>query len=133
MFTMTTSWAGGAARQVGLVDGFGGIDEAVAKAAELAKLDEGNREVRYLDRPESLTETLMETLVGEAEMDSAQDALAAFRGGKDRLSAQAAIDARMILSGPTIQARCLECPAAPVRTGGAKTPGLLESLLLWIS
>ena len=34
-------WDGGTARQLGLVDGFGGMDEAVAKAAELAKLGRG--------------------------------------------------------------------------------------------
>ena len=33
-------WDGGTARQLGLVDGFGGMDDAVAKAAELAKLDD---------------------------------------------------------------------------------------------
>ena len=41
-------WDGGTAHQLGLVDGFGGIDEAVAKAAQLAGL--GNeRSVRYLE------------------------------------------------------------------------------------
>ena len=33
-------WDGGTARQLGLVDGFGGLEEAVAKAGELAKLDD---------------------------------------------------------------------------------------------
>src|ERR687897_621667 len=40
-------WDGGAARQLGLVDGFGGMDEAIAKAAELAKLGEGERRLTY--------------------------------------------------------------------------------------
>ena len=31
-------WDGGTAHQIGLVDGFGGMNEAIAKAAELAKL-----------------------------------------------------------------------------------------------
>ena len=31
-------WDGGTARQIGLVDQFGGLDDAIAKAAELAKL-----------------------------------------------------------------------------------------------
>jgi protease-4 len=126
-------WAGGAARQVGLVDGFGGIDEAVAKAAELAKLDKDDRAVRYLERPKSFTETLMETLASEEDAGGSQDAFAAFRGNGDRMLAQAVADARMILSGPTIQARCLECPAAPVRAPLAKSPGLLATLLSWIS
>ena len=106
-------WAGGAARQIGLVDGFGGMDEAIEKAAELAKLDEGSRDVRYLERPKSFTETLMEMIAGDETMDEPQDAFAAFRGNGDRLLAHATADARMILNGPTIQARCLECPVAP--------------------
>ncbi len=31
-------WDGGTARQIGLIDGFGGMNEAIAKAAQLAKL-----------------------------------------------------------------------------------------------
>jgi protease IV len=121
-------WAGGAARQIGLVDGFGGIDEAVAKAAELAKLDEGDRDVRYLERPKSFTETLMEAIGGDEELDVERDAFAALRGNSDRLLTQAIGDARMILSGPTIQARCLECPAAPLRTAATKPQGFLDLL-----
>ena len=45
-------WDGGTARQLGLVDGFGGLDDAIAKAAELAKLGD-ERGVRYLERPGS--------------------------------------------------------------------------------
>ena len=41
-------WDGGTARQLGLVDGFGGMDEAIAKAAQLAKL--GRRARRHLPR-----------------------------------------------------------------------------------
>jgi protease-4 len=48
-------WDGGSARQLGLVDGFGGINAAIAKAAQLAKLGD-ERGVRYLERPTSLTE-----------------------------------------------------------------------------
>ena len=43
-------WDGGTARQIGLVDGFGGMEEAIAKAAELAKLGD-ERGVTYLERP----------------------------------------------------------------------------------
>jgi protease-4 len=45
-------WDGGAAHQLGLVDGFGSMDEAIAKAAELAKLGD-ERGVTYLERSEA--------------------------------------------------------------------------------
>ena len=48
-------WDGGTARQIGLVDGFGGMHDAIAKAAELAQLGD-ERGVRYLEPPPSLRE-----------------------------------------------------------------------------
>src|SRR4029453_4756990 len=62
-------WDGGTAHQLGLVDGFGVIDEAIAKAAELAKLGD-KRGVRYLERPKSLTEEMLAMLAGGEETDS---------------------------------------------------------------
>ena len=47
-------WDGGTARQLGLVDGFGGMDEAIAKAAELAKLGEDERGLTYLEQAAEL-------------------------------------------------------------------------------
>ena len=49
-------WDGGTARQLGLVDQFGGLDEAIAKAAQLAKIDD--RGVTYLEEPPSFEERL---------------------------------------------------------------------------
>ena len=46
-------WDGGTARQLGLVDGFGGMDEAVAKAARTGQARQDERGVRYLERPPS--------------------------------------------------------------------------------
>jgi protease-4 len=126
-------WDGGSARQIGLVDGFGGIDEAIAKAGELAKLDKDDREVRYLERSKSMTESLLETFAGEDDSDVTHDAFAAFRGNQERLLAQAVTDAWMILNGPTIQARCLECPAAPARLTRPQAQGWLAMFLDWLS
>ena len=107
-------WDGGTARQIGLVDGFGGLPEAVAKAGELAKLSDGNRGVRYLERPESLRETLVEMLADDGtEQSNDQDAFAALAGQQLDLSATLA-GLKQILSGPTMQAVCLECPPASV-------------------
>ena len=111
-------WDGGTARQLGLVDGFGGMDEAVAKAAELAKLGTYERGLRYLERPQSLRESLMALLSTDDldEEDAApSDAFAALGGQPEQELATAIADLRSILSGSRIQARCLECgsPSAP--------------------
>ena len=61
-------WDGGTAHQLGLVDGFGGMSDAIAKAAQLAGL--GNeRGVRYLERQPTFRDQLIDALSdGDSEM-----------------------------------------------------------------
>jgi protease-4 len=111
-------WDGGTARQLGLIDGFGGMDEAVAKAAELAKLGENERGLTYLEREPTFADTLFTALSSEEEDTSGApaDAYATLAPAPEGMLARAIADLRSILSGPTIQVRCLECPpvaAAP--------------------
>jgi protease-4 len=128
-------WDGGTARQLGLVDGFGGMEEAIAKAAQLAKLDADARSVRYLERPQSLRESLIEMLAtDELEEDTTQDAFAAFAGHPQARLAAAVEELRAILSGPSIQAHCLECTMlAPTSSAaGAKPLSLLAAFKEWL-
>jgi protease-4 len=127
-------WDGGSARQLGLVDGFGGIEEAIAKAGELAKLGDGNRGVRYLERPTSLRDSIIDMLAMEdLEDDGAvpADAYAAFGRTEAQLAAAIA-DMRAVLSGPRIQARCLEC-AADLPPPTTADRGFLAALIGWLS
>jgi protease-4 len=105
-------WDGGTARQHGLIDGFGGMDEAIAKAAELAKLGENERGLTYLEKEPSFAETLVASFAGEESTEDAAptDALATLAPAPEALLVRAIVDLKSILSGPTIQARCLECP-----------------------
>jgi protease-4 len=126
-------WDGGTARQLGLVDGFGGMEEAIAKAAELAKLDEDNRGVRYLERPQSLTDSLL-AMLAKDDLDDGTvptDGFAIIGGSPANELAAAIGDLRSILSGPRIQARCLECgPVAPAALSRSDK-GLLTLLTEW--
>ena len=111
-------WDGGTARQLGLVDGFGGMDEAVAKAAELAKLGEDERGLTYLDEGARLRRHADRgsSPARKRPTTAPADALATLAPAPEGLLARAIAEVRSILSGPTIQARCLECPplaAAP--------------------
>ena len=106
-------WDGGTARQHGLIDGFGGMPEAIAKAAELAKLDEDERGVRYLERPMSFRDSLADMLANQDREGDATPPDALIFGRPDAQLAAAVAEFRAILSGPRIQVRCLECPAPP--------------------
>ena len=125
-------WDGGTARQLGLVDGFGSMDEAIAKAAELAKLGD-ERGVTYLERPLSFREQLLEMLSRQERDEGATptDAFAFLGNGELRL-AQAVAELRSVLSGPNIQVRCLECPTvAPARVE-RRHMGFLAAIGEWL-
>jgi len=127
-------WDGGTARQLGLVDGFGGMEEAIAKAAQLAKLDKGERGVRYLERPVSLRDSVIEMLAMEDLEDDGTvptDAFAAYGRPEAQLAAAIA-DLRAVLGGPRIQARCLEC-ASDAPPPAKADRGFLAALLQWLS
>ncbi|HUE79246.1 MAG TPA: signal peptide peptidase SppA [Sphingomicrobium sp.] len=126
-------WDGGTARQLGLVDGFGGMEEAIAKAAELAKLGADERGVRYLERPKSFKDSLIEMLASDDLDDGTApaDAFAGIGGSPEVELATMLADLRSILAGPRIQARCLECgPVAAVRPSRSER-GLLATLAEW--
>ena len=127
-------WDGGTAHQLGLVDGFGGIDDAVAKAAQLAGL--GNeRGVRYLEPPVSFRQELIETLASEHNDDAAvpQDAFASIARAPQQQLAEMLTEVQSILAGPSIQARCLECPAVEPARLDSRNHSLLQLIKEWLS
>ena len=58
-------WSGVDAKKIGLIDGFGGIEEAIALAAEKAELGENYRITKYPKRKEFF-EQLMEEITGQS-------------------------------------------------------------------
>ena len=127
-------WDGGSAHQIGLVDAFGGMPEAIAKAAQLANLG-SERGVRYLEPPTGFRDQLLEAIASQKDDDSAapQDAFALVAHQPEQQLASAISEVRSIMSGSSIQARCLECPpVAPARID-KRDLSLLELLKEWLS
>jgi len=107
-------WDGGTARQLGLVDQFGGLDEAIAKAAALAKTDDTG--VTWLDQRPSFEDRLVEMLAGgDAAESGPTDAFAALSPAPTAVLARVIGEVSAILAGPSIQVRCLDCPPGSVR------------------
>jgi protease-4 len=127
-------WDGGTARQLGLVDGFGGMHDAIAKAAQLANLGD-ERAVRYLEPPRKFRDELLEMLATEQNDDTSApaDAFAAIAREPEQQVAAAIATVRSILSGPSIQARCLECPPVAPAAIRQRDLGLLGLLREWLS
>lgn len=127
-------WDGGSARQLGLVDQFGGLDDAIAKAAALAKTDDTS--VTYLDQEPSFEDRLVEMIAGDDEADSATaDAFAALAPAPTALLARALGEVSAVMAGPSIQVRCLDCPPsamAPVSLSAADR-GTLARLVGWLA
>jgi len=91
--------------------------------------------VRYLEPPRSFRDQLIETIASEEDTDSTapQDAFALLAGQPQRQLASALVEVRSILSGPSIQARCLECPGvAPARLTKSDL-SLLGLIREWLS
>lgn len=115
-------WDGGAARQLGLVDRFGGVEEAIAEAARLAKIDPAMARPLYIDpEPDPFT-AFVARMTGESEARIGSKGVARDLIGHQAALQRAALmravaDARTMAEGASIQARCIECgaftPSAP--------------------
>ncbi|MFD1786857.1 signal peptide peptidase SppA [Sphingomonas floccifaciens] len=117
-------WDGGTARQLGLIDRFGGLDEAVAEAARRAKIDPAGARRVYLEQPQTWRAQLAELLARDTDdADSggqASDPIARIADQRRAVFAQAIADARRLATAPSMQVRCLECAAlAPVNPSAA--------------
>ncbi len=125
-------WAGGTARQNGLVDRMGDIDDALAEAAKLAKLEKGNWHARYIDPKSTFANALLGDLVVKHQVASAPlDPFAMVAQKQRQLWQQAAHDMQMMSGARGMQARCLECaPAAGVQVrGSVASEGMLATLV----
>jgi protease-4 len=126
-------WAGGTAHQLKLIDAFGGLDDAIAEAARLAKLEGDAAKPVWLEaEPGFFDEFLLAMSTDEEEEQASADAFGRIAMGQRQLMLRAAADAERLLSTGSVQARCLECPAAattPSRGPSGTFAGLLLKLL----
>jgi protease-4 len=110
-------WDGVSARKLGLVDRFGGLDDAIDEAARRARLDPDKVHPVYIERESSAFVRFLRMLTGNSSSSddgtAAVDPFGALKEKPDLVLARALGDARRILSGPAVQARCLACGNEP--------------------
>ncbi|HEU0067336.1 MAG TPA: signal peptide peptidase SppA, partial [Sphingomonas sp.] len=126
-------WDGGTARQLGLVDRFGTLNDAIAEAAERARLDPADVHAVYLEREPGWAAKLATSLRGGDDDDDAQepagDIFAHIAADRRAMLARALGDVRRMAAGGSIQARCLECGGLGPSAGGGSDARLLDVML----
>ena len=120
-------WDGGSARQLGLVDQFGGLDDALAYAAERAGLGKGKWHAEYLGADEDPYAPLLRRIMRDSDSEAARnvgggDMFALFARRESDLTARVLADLKGLLEVRGTQARCLECPAPAVLPRLSDTP-----------
>lgn len=124
-------WDGGTARQKGLVDEFGGLDDALAWAARQAKLKDGEWHAEYLGEEGRPYDSLIAALAGDDEDGRTPEGradLAAMLAGRQQALVWRAVHSANWLTGVRgAQAYCLECPV-PAARPPENAAGLLARL-----
>ncbi len=128
-------WIGGTAHQIGLVDRFGGIDDAIAEAARRAKLDPAKVHAVYLEKAPSGWAQLIASFADDKDEDgdwadkpAGADLFARAAIAQRALLAQALCDARRLATGGSVQARCLECGGFGPATGSLDDGRLFDAI-----
>lgn len=125
-------WDGGTARQIGLVDRFGGLSDAIAEAARRAKLDPAKVRPVYLEQEPNWWTELAAGFAADDEEESAApagDVFAQVAAAQRDLLARALGDVRRLAAGGSIQARCLECGGLGATTAAPGDARLLGWVL----
>lgn len=122
-------WDGGTARQLGLVDEFGGVDDAVAWAAKKAGAKEWH--AAYIQSDASpFVQFLQQMETGEARVSGAQDLAGVMAARQQGLLTRIEADVSRLVGGGGMRAYCLECVgddrAAP--RGAGEQMGLIHTL-----
>jgi protease-4 len=103
-------WAGGTARQNGLVDRQGGMDEALAEAAKRAGLKADGWHAVYIEPQPSFAGTLLGGLLPKRANVAAPMDIFAHAAWQQQLFVQRiTTDLEMLTGVKGVQAKCLEC------------------------
>ena len=120
-------WAGGDARQLGLIDAFGSLDDAVAEAARRARLDPANvRRIEVEEGPGFLAWVLGDLGV-HAKAQAPRDLMSQMSTRRQAQIVAGFRDGARVMTGPAVQVRCMACPSSLAAARAADRPQSLFS------
>lgn len=127
-------WDGGTARQIGLVDRFGGLKDAIDEAAKRAGLKPDAVHAEYLEKKPAWFGRLVQKLIGPGDDDDSAsgegaDAFTRIAAERRAVFARALGDVKRIGTGAAIQARCLECDGLGGPAASASDIKLMDFVL----
>ncbi len=112
-------WDGGTARQIGLVDQFGSLDDALGWVAGQAKLGKGEWSALYLGENANPYASLIEKISGDEDGAAPEADIYARIAQRQRETVLSAVaGAERLVAAQGAQAYCLGCPVPP---GAART------------
>jgi protease-4 len=128
-------WDGGTARQIGLVDQFGGLDDALAYAAQEAKL--GTWHPVWLGEDDGAVSQFLATMRQSDDADDggdepASDYVGMIAARQRAQLAKAVGDVGHLLGVRGAQAYCLDCPAPLGVMKPAGHPSFWGQLAVWM-
>ncbi|MBA4308412.1 MAG: signal peptide peptidase SppA [Sphingopyxis sp.] len=122
-------WAGGTARQIGLVDRYGGMDDALAEAAKRAGLKADGWHAVYIEPQPSFAGSLLGGLMPKrASVAAPMDIFAQAAWQQQLFVQRMAADLDMLTAVKGVQARCLECAEFTPPTTAKADSGWLSVL-----
>ncbi|BBD97065.1 signal peptide peptidase SppA [Sphingobium amiense] len=127
-------WDGGTARQLGLVDRFGGLDDAIAEAARRAKVDPATARPYYIEKQPDKWAQWLESLANYDREDARapRDMLARQAWVQRQWAVQAVADVKALVTGAGVRADCLECRGYGAPRAGGNERGVMATIAaLW--
>jgi protease-4 len=131
-------WDGGTARQIGLVDRFGGLEDAIAEAARRAKIDPAKARAYYIEKQPDTFAAFLQSIADREQSDAnaPRDMLARQALVQRGWAMQAVADVKALVMGAGVRADCLECRGygTPKARNAADERGVMAMLAgLWRS
>ena len=128
-------WDGGTARQLGLVDQFGGLNEALEWAASEAGLEEGEWHAKRLGSAESSYDSLIRRLItSDAQTRApAGDMFSILARQQSGQAERVLNDLERMMSVQGVQAYCLECPREVRPSSGGAISGWMTKIAAFLA